>query len=390
MVKALQSCGMQVQVLCATAADPRRDNGDVLVDRHVPHGNFETASWRPRKDANLLGVMRELAKHYEFINTAVAWCRANRITVALMGSPLQFAHMHHFRELYMRLKDMGIAVGLINHDISRPIEESLGEVHMREPGGWQHAASWVTEQIRQLAGAGGSMSAALISGTAMLFEPDFIISNSHWSARFVDPLESVPHFILHPLMDRAYWTGPPATALAPVDVLMVNPQTRKGPEVMKSVIANAGPARRFRLLEGGWGNAFASFAPSIAGLAAAREGRVELLDYVRDMRTAYRAAGVLVYPSLAEGYGMVPVEAMMCGTPVVSSNYPAILEAVGEGALTLCPKRDGPAAWHGAVETVLSNRDAWRRRARERIEFLDRRQAAELQALPEFLLAQSR
>lgn len=47
---------------------------------------------------------------------------------------------------------------------------------------------------------------------------------------------------------------------------------------------------------------------------------MEFLHYVRDMRQKYSSSRVVLFPSLYEGYGMVAVEPMFVGTPVVSSN----------------------------------------------------------------------
>lgn len=51
----------------------------------------------------------------------------------------------------------------------------------------------------------------------------------------------------------------------------------------------------------------------------------------------YRGAQVLVYPSLYEGFGLPPVEAMACGTPVIASNTTALPEAVDDAAVTIDP-----------------------------------------------------
>ena len=51
----------------------------------------------------------------------------------------------------------------------------------------------------------------------------------------------------------------------------------------------------------------------------------------------YRQAGMLVYPSLYEGFGLPPVEAMACGTPVITSDRTGLPEAVGEAALMVDP-----------------------------------------------------
>ncbi|HNT74071.1 MAG TPA: glycosyltransferase family 1 protein [Anaerolineae bacterium] len=55
------------------------------------------------------------------------------------------------------------------------------------------------------------------------------------------------------------------------------------------------------------------------------------------MPALYRQAAMLVYPSLYEGFGLPPVEALACGTPVVASNTTSLPEAVGDAALTVDP-----------------------------------------------------
>lgn len=57
-----------------------------------------------------------------------------------------------------------------------------------------------------------------------------------------------------------------------------------------------------------------------------------------DLPGLYRAAGALVYPSLFEGFGMPPVEAMACGCPVISSNAGSLAEVVADAALIINPE----------------------------------------------------
>lgn len=54
----------------------------------------------------------------------------------------------------------------------------------------------------------------------------------------------------------------------------------------------------------------------------------------------YRHAMAFVYPSLAEGFGMPPLEALASGTPVITSNLTAIPEVVGEAGLLIDPHDD--------------------------------------------------
>lgn len=57
-----------------------------------------------------------------------------------------------------------------------------------------------------------------------------------------------------------------------------------------------------------------------------------------DLPEWYRAAEVFVYPSLFEGFGMPPVEAMACGCPVISSPRGALAEVVGDAAAIIDPE----------------------------------------------------
>jgi glycosyltransferase involved in cell wall biosynthesis len=68
----------------------------------------------------------------------------------------------------------------------------------------------------------------------------------------------------------------------------------------------------------------------------------------------YNAAAALVFPSLWEGFGWPPLEAMACGTPVVTSNTPAIAEVVGDAGI-LVPPGDANALAAG-VERVVTDR----------------------------------
>ena len=66
---------------------------------------------------------------------------------------------------------------------------------------------------------------------------------------------------------------------------------------------------------------------------------IRLLGFVpdRDLPTWYRAATVMVYPSLFEGFGLPPLEAMACGCPVLASSIGAVSEVCGDAAAKADP-----------------------------------------------------
>jgi glycosyltransferase involved in cell wall biosynthesis len=66
---------------------------------------------------------------------------------------------------------------------------------------------------------------------------------------------------------------------------------------------------------------------------------VRFLGFVPDKTLAvlYRLASVFVFPSLYEGFGLPPLEAMASGTPVVTSNVSSLPEVVGDAAVLVDP-----------------------------------------------------
>ena len=68
-------------------------------------------------------------------------------------------------------------------------------------------------------------------------------------------------------------------------------------------------------------------------------GRAEFLalDSTEDLADAYRGATAFLFPSLYEGFGLPPLEAMACGVPVLTSNVCSLPEVVGDAALTISP-----------------------------------------------------
>jgi alpha-1,3-rhamnosyl/mannosyltransferase len=85
-----------------------------------------------------------------------------------------------------------------------------------------------------------------------------------------------------------------------------------------------------------------------------------------DLPALYCAADIFCFPSLYEGFGLPPLEAMACGTPVICSNSSSLPEVVGDGGLLVAPRA---AAISVAISEVLTNdslRQRLKRRGRER------------------------
>ena len=73
-------------------------------------------------------------------------------------------------------------------------------------------------------------------------------------------------------------------------------------------------------------------------------GRIRLVPRASDaqLAAAYRAASLLVYPSLYEGFGFPPLEAMQAGCPAIVSRIPALLETCGDAAFYFDPESGDP------------------------------------------------
>ena len=86
-------------------------------------------------------------------------------------------------------------------------------------------------------------------------------------------------------------------------------------------------------------------------------GRVHFIGFVddADLPTLYGAADLFVFPSLYEGFGLPLLEAMGCGTAVLTSNSSSLPEVAGNAAPQLSPT-DQPA-WTEAIYHLLSHED---------------------------------
>jgi glycosyltransferase involved in cell wall biosynthesis len=102
-----------------------------------------------------------------------------------------------------------------------------------------------------------------------------------------------------------------------------------------------------------------------------------------------QAARLFVYPSLYEGFGLPPLEAMACGVPTLVSAASSLPEVAGQGALTIDPT--DAAAWAQTIRRVLRDEslavELAQRAVARAAEFSWSRAAAAMQAIFERAVA---
>ncbi|WP_159501801.1 glycosyltransferase family 1 protein [Microbacterium sp. 18062] len=109
-------------------------------------------------------------------------------------------------------------------------------------------------------------------------------------------------------------------------------------------------------------------------VAKASHARAQLLGRVSDdeLRALYAGAAAFAYPSLYEGFGLPPLEAMTAGAPVLTSAVSSLPEVVGDAALTVDPHDVG--AITAGLRALLTDRalaDRLRSAGRERARLFD-------------------
>ncbi|MBN1494982.1 glycosyltransferase family 4 protein [Candidatus Peregrinibacteria bacterium] len=87
------------------------------------------------------------------------------------------------------------------------------------------------------------------------------------------------------------------------------------------------------------------------------EDKVKFLGYVteEELIKLYNLAEIFVYPSLYEGFGIPPLEAMKCGCPVITSNTSSLPEVAGDAAIKINPKKEKELT--EAITKLLKNSD---------------------------------
>lgn len=175
--------------------------------------------------------------------------------------------------------------------------------------------------------------------------------------------------VANPIEDREFESQPDGAAFrsrhvlgnAPVILFLGKLTPRKGVDVLLRAFSLV---RRTdaRLVIAGNDMASGALDPLLAA-GGARVHRVGLLRG-RDRLDALAAADAVVYPSRDEVFGLVPIEALMCGSPVIVSNDSGCGEVIGTiGGGHIVPYGD-VAILAGAIDSILDAADVWKQRAR--------------------------
>lgn len=374
MVKSLNVRGIDACLITATQERKDRDNGEESLILRLGDGDINATS---AKDCS------------EWFELVLSHVRENDYSHIIVNSPLTHVAYPFTEKLFIGLSSIpALKIGVVHHDLGLRIRTRL-EDEYKICNDWEVAAMIVEDEQRQYFDNDSSLfqevDAYWAFDSPLYFNPDFVIGNTHWSNRFIDPLNTTPKFVLHPLIEEDISSiRPDENPLEKVNITMMNPLFHKGRSYMADLINTYSQSWSYRVLIGSYGGDKSEFFTMIKDSWAIRDGRLDSRKYVEDIREAYGQTDIFIYPSRYEGYGMAAVEPMLQGVPVVVHDYPAILEAVGEGANCL-PWGCDSKLWEEEIEEMLFDLDVWKERSSQRAIYLLERQADEINDLIRFL-----
>jgi glycosyltransferase involved in cell wall biosynthesis len=142
----------------------------------------------------------------------------------------------------------------------------------------------------------------------------------------------------------------------------------EGPYLLS--VGSLEPRKNLPLLLRAWRTAQTSVDPSLTLVVAGAQGgsrvfagsalgpvppRVHFTGYVPDAHLAalYTGAAAFLYPSLYEGFGLPPLEAMACGTPVITSDTTSLPEVAADAAVLVDPASEADVA--NAIVDLLTS-----------------------------------
>jgi glycosyltransferase involved in cell wall biosynthesis len=203
---------------------------------------------------------------------------------------------------------------------------------------------------------------------------DLVLTDSHASKVDIMELLRVPEeriTVVHlgvspafsPTLRDTQWLSDRFGVTGPVVLSVGTPEPRKNLTGALSIFERVSrdlPEARL-LLVGGGGWQSNDLDQQIAACAG-RVVRAGHIDFAELTRT-YASADCFLFPSLLEGFGFPPLEAMASGLPVVCSDRPSLPEVVGEVAVT-APPNDHESLAAGVLKVLTNEAVAGDMRAR--------------------------
>ena len=172
--------------------------------------------------------------------------------------------------------------------------------------------------------------------------------------------------VVYPGIDDVFFDAPPAEALErvreryqlsfPFLLFVGNLEPKKNVPLLVEAFSNLKTRRRVPhrlVLAGklGW-----KTRPILRAIdASSCSDAIVRLGYVprEDLPSLYALADAFVFPSVCEGFGIPPLEAMAVGRPVIASRAEALVEVLGDAAL--CVRTEAPYELETAIHKALSN-----------------------------------
>jgi glycosyltransferase involved in cell wall biosynthesis len=135
-------------------------------------------------------------------------------------------------------------------------------------------------------------------------------------------------------------------------------EPNKNIHTLVEAFASLPPADARLVIAGRWrGQSARGYKSELEALGERRGCRERMIftDHVSNEERLYllNGAAMLVFPSLSEGFGLPPLEAMACGAPAIAASNPAVRE-ICDGAALLVPP-DDVEALTGAMRSVLTD-----------------------------------
>ncbi|MDZ7905897.1 MAG: glycosyltransferase family 1 protein [Cypionkella sp.] len=167
----------------------------------------------------------------------------------------------------------------------------------------------------------------------------------------------IPHGITAPLGVTLAAPAPsPITPRPPYFVALGTIEPRKNHRLLFDIWAQMGQGAPQLIVIGGKGWADAALFDQMAQLQ--RTGAVIHAENLPDgaVVTLLQGASALLFPSLAEGFGLPPIEAAALGTPVIASDLPVLRETCGQFAVYLSPS--DVYSWMETIKNLARHRTA--------------------------------